>query len=150
MHRFSALAFMLVAFLAGLSCRKQQSNKTGGVTDSTATATAAAPAPVAETPETASTRTEFGFDQRQDFVRSIRQQLAGIDQQIKDLSAQAKSRGGAVSDRALTRIRAARQAVDRSLSRANSATAANWDQLKQGVNQSVDNLSESIEAAQPK
>jgi hypothetical protein len=150
MRRFSAPAFMLVALLAGLSCRKQQSNKAGGAADSSATATAAVPAPVAETPETASTPTQFGFDQRQDFVRSIRQQLAGIDQQIKDLSAQAKSRGGAVSDRALARIRIERQAVDRSLTRATSATAANWDQLKQGVTKSVDNLSESIEAAQPK
>jgi small-conductance mechanosensitive channel len=149
MHRFSAPAFMMVAFLAGLSCRKQQSKETGGVTDSAGTPPAAT-APVTETPETTSTRTEFGFDQRQNFVQSIRQQLAGIDQQIKDLSAQAKSRGGAVSDRALARIRTQRQAVDRSLTRANSATAANWDQLKQGVTQAVDNLSESIEAAQPK
>jgi hypothetical protein len=150
MPRFSAPALMLVALLAGLSCRKQRSNETAGVTDSAGSPSPATAAPVAETPETTSSRTEFGFDQRQDFVQSIRQQLAGIDQQIKDLSAQAKSRGGAVSDRALTNIRAGRRAVDRSLTRANAATAANWDQLKQGVNHAVESLSESIEAAQPK
>jgi hypothetical protein len=32
----------------------------------------------------------------------------------------------------------------------NTATTANWDQLKQTVNQAVESLDESIEAAQPK
>jgi hypothetical protein len=55
-----------------------------------------------------------------------------------------------VSDRALANIRAARRSVDRSLGRVEAATTANWEQVKQGVNQAVDNLSESIEVAQPK
>jgi hypothetical protein len=93
---------------------------------------------------------EFGFDQRQDFAQSIRQQLSSIDQRIRELAAQAKSRGGAVSDRALANVRTARRAVDRNLRQVDAATAANWDQLKQRVNGSVDNLSEAIEAAQPK
>jgi hypothetical protein len=40
--------------------------------------------------------------------------------------------------------------VDRNLKRADAATAANWDQVKSAVTQSVDRLTESIEAAQPK
>jgi hypothetical protein len=129
-----------------LGCRKKQTNETGGVGDTTGTA--AAPAP--EVRDTAPAVRGFGFDQRQEFARSIRQQLAGIDQQIKDLAAQAKSRGGAVSDRALANVRASRRGVDRSLKRIDAATAANWEQVKQGVNQSVDNLTESIQGAQPK
>jgi len=139
----------MLATLVTLSCRKQRPNDTSGASDTTSTPPAAAE-PMPETPETASSRTDFGFDQRQQFITSIRQQLGDLDRQIQDLAAQAKSRGGAVSDRALTRIRASRRAVDNSLSRANAATAANWEQLKRGVNQAVDNLSESIEAAQPK
>jgi hypothetical protein len=142
----AAATFVLIACSA---CRKQQTNGTGGVTDTASTSsTASAPAP--ETPDTAGAARDFTFDQRGVFAQSIRQQLGDIDRQIQDLSAQAKSRGGAVSDRALAKIRASRRAVDRSLSRVEAASAANWDQIKQGINQSLDNLSESIEAAQPK
>ena len=148
MRRIALAAAMLV-LISTLSCRKQQSNETGGVTD-TASTPAAAPTAVAETPDTATGVQSFGFDQRQKFAQSIRQQLGDIDRQIQELSAQAKSRGGAVSDRALANIRTTRRAVDRSLTRVNTATAANWDQIKGSVNRSVESLSESIEAAQPK
>jgi hypothetical protein len=143
----AAATFVLVATLG---CRKQQSNDTGGVTDTASTASTTASAPAPAGPDTAGTGTDFSFDQRQVFAQSIRQQLGDIDRQIGELSAQAKSRGGAVSDRALANIRASRRSVDRSLSRVEAASAANWDQVKQGINQALDNLSESIEAAQPK
>jgi hypothetical protein len=130
-----------------LGCRDRQTGDTGGVSDTTPS-TAAVPAP--EVPDTAPAVRDFGLDRRQEFAQSIRQQLAGIDQQIRDLADQAKSRGGAVSDRALANVRASRRAVDRSLRRIDAATAANWEQVKRGVYQSVDNLTESIEGAQPK
>lgn len=129
-----------------LGCRSKQSSETGGVSDTTPTA--AAPSVAAE--DTAAAIHDFAFDQRREFGQSIRQQLAQLDQEIGQLAAQAKSRGGAVSDRALATIRATRKAVDRNLQRIDAATAANWDQVKAGVNQSVDRLNESIEAAQPK
>lgn len=146
MRRLACAALALMLALT-LSCRKKQAGATGGAVDTTLTP-AAEPAP--EPRDTAPAVREFGFDQRQQFAQSIRQQLAGIDQQVKELSDQAKSKGGAVSDRALANIRASRRAVDRSLKRINAATAANWEQVKRGVNQSVDNLTEAIEVAQPK
>lgn len=139
---YTGLALLLTVTLG---CRDRQTGETGGVGDTTP---AAAPAP--EVRDTAPAVRDFGIDQRQEFAQSIRQQLAGIDQQIKELADQAKSRGGAVSDRALANIRASRRAVNRSLTRIDAATAANWEQVKQGVYQSVDNLTGSIEAAQPK
>jgi hypothetical protein len=140
----AAATFVLIS----AACRKQQSNETGGMNDTTlADNTAATTAPAADT---VSSPGDFSFDQRQAFTQSIRQQLGDLDRQIQELSAQAKSRGGAVSDRALTTIRVSRRAVDQSLSRVEGATAANWDQIKQRVNQAVDNVSESIQAAQPK
>jgi hypothetical protein len=142
----AAATFVLIASAA---CRKQQSNETGGMNDTTpAATTASAPAPAE--PDTVSSSGDFSFDQRQAFAQSIKPQLGDLDRQIQELSAQAKSRGGAVSDRALTTIRASRRTVDQSLSRVEGATAANWDQIKQRVNQAVDNLSEAIQAAQPK
>jgi len=147
MRRFTLAAILVL--VSASACRKQQSRDTGGVVDDTTSLTpAAAPAP--ETPDTSAGPKNFGFDQRQQFVQSIRQQLTRIDQQIQDLSAQAKSRGGAVSDRALANIRASRRTVDRSLKQVDAATAASWEKVKRGVNTAVDNLNEAIEGAQPK
>lgn len=139
---YAALAVLLAS---PLSCRKRQAPETGGVSDTTR-APVVAPAVRDTTPAVR----EFGFDQRQAFAQSIRQQLTGIDQQIKDLAGQAKARGGAVSDRALANIRAERRALDRNLKRVDAATAANWEQIKRGVNQSVEKLNDSIEGAHPK
>jgi hypothetical protein len=140
---YAALAVLLAS---PLSCRKKQAAETGGVSDTTH-------APPVVTPEVRDTTPAvpaYGFDQRKEFAQSIGQQLSGIDRQIKELSSQAKSRGGAVSDHALAIIRAERKALDRNLKRVDAATAANWDQVKRGVNQSIEKLTDSIESAQPK
>jgi hypothetical protein len=140
-----ALAGALLLGVA-LGCRsKQTSNADTNTTDTSITTSTTVPEPAAAT-----SPRDFSFDERQQFTESIRQQLATADQQITDLADQAKSKGGAVSDRALANIRATRKAADRDLRRVEAATAANWDQLKTAVNQSVDRLTESIEAAQPK
>lgn len=140
-----AYAGLAVLLASSLSCRKKQTPETGGVSDTT-------PAPVVApvVRDTAPAVREFGFDQRKEFAQSIRQQLTGFDRQIKELASQAKSRGGAVSDHALATIRAERRALDRNLKRVDAATAANWEQIKRGVNQSVEKLTDSIEGAQPK
>jgi hypothetical protein len=147
MRRFTLAAILILASTIG--CRKRQASDTGGMTDSTRTQRPAAE-PTPPPPDTSSSVPTYGFDQRQQFAQSIRQQLSGLDQQIKDLAAQAKSRGGAVSDRALANIRASRRAVDGNLRRSDAATAANWEKVKQGVTRSVDNLTEAIQGAQPK
>lgn len=144
MRLLASIALMLLLPLS-LGCRKQQSDETGGV-DTTANISAPAPAVT----DTATTIADFSFEQRQVYARSIREQLSSIDQQIRDLASQAKSKGGAVSDRALANIRTSRRALDRSLARIDAATSANWEEVKEGVNRAVENLSESIEAAQPK
>jgi hypothetical protein len=139
------IAILLVLPIS-LGCRRQQSSETAGV--DTSQTIAAAPAPAVT--DTATTVGDFSFEQRQEFAGSIRQQLADLDRDIRDLASQAKSRGGAVSDRAIANIRASRRAVDGSLRRIDAATSANWEQIKEGVNRAVENLNESIEAAQPK
>ena len=137
--------------IAGTSgCRSKQTSSAGGSNDTTVSTTppdTAAPAPE---PSAATGPRAFAFDQRQEFVQSIRQQLAQADQQIHELAGQVKSKGGAVSDRALATARTARKLVDRSLKRVDAATAANWEQVKNAVTQSVERLNESIEEAQPK
>jgi hypothetical protein len=145
MRRFTIVATALLLVLS-LGCRKKQSTAGGSTTDTAQTAATVAPAP--EPVDT--TPADFTFERRQEFSQSIQQQLASLDQQIRDLAAQAKSQGGAVSDRAIANVRASRRAVDRSLRQVDAATAANWDRAKQGVRTALDNLSEAMEAAQPK
>ncbi len=140
------LALASALLLVSLGCRsKQTADADANTTDTSVTMQAPAPEPAAST-----TPRDFSFDERQPFTESIRQQLATADQQITELADQVKSKGGAVSDRAVANIRATRRAADRELRRVEAATAANWDQVKTAVNRSVDRLSESIEAAQPK
>jgi hypothetical protein len=144
MRRIALASALLLGVTLG--CRsKQTSNADASTTDSSMTTAAPAPEPAASTGPR-----DFSFDERQQFTESIRQQLATADQQISELASQVKSKGGAVSDRAVANIRATRKAADRDLRRVDAATAANWDQVKTTVNRSVDRLSESIEAAQPK
>lgn len=143
MQRFACYATALM-LAATLGCGDRRTNEVGGVSD---TATPMVTTPEPEAP--AEPRT-FTFNDRQEFTESVRQQLAGIDQEIEQLASQAKSRGGAVSDRALERIRAARQTVNRDLQRVETATAANWEQARTRVTRSVESLEEAIEGAQPK
>jgi hypothetical protein len=139
------LAFAALVLAASSGCGDKKTRESAGVTD-TMPPTVTTPAPPEATPGVR----DFSFDERQEFVASVRQQLAGIDNEIEQLASEAKSQGGAVSDRAVARIRAARQAVNRNLKRVETATAANWDQVKSGVTQSVESLEETIEGAQPK
>jgi hypothetical protein len=144
MRRLALASALLLGVTLG--CRsKQTSNADATTTDTSITTAAPAPEPAASTDPR-----DFSFDERQQFTESIRQRLATADQQIAELADQVKSKGGAVSDRAVANIRASRRAADRDLRRAEAATAANWDQVQTAVNSSLDRLSESIEAAQPK
>jgi hypothetical protein len=143
MQRLALVCALLLG--ASLGCRRNQPSDTGGVTDTTR--------PTVTTPpveDTAPAVRDFSFDRRQEFAQSIRQQLAQLDQRIDQLASEAKSKGGAVSDRAIANIRATRKTVDRNLKRLDAATATSWDQVKRDVSQGVDRLNESIEGAQPK
>jgi hypothetical protein len=141
------LAVTAILLTATLACRDKKTREVGGVTD---TALTPAPAPAADAGDTASGARDFSFGQRQDFAASIRQQLAGIDQEIAQLASQVKSKGGAVSDRALARVRASREAVNKDLSRIEAATEATWQETKNRVSRSVERLDEAIQGAQPK
>jgi hypothetical protein len=142
--RYLALAVPALLLAVTLGCSKKKTSESGGVSDTSISVTTP---PAAEAPVEAR---DFSFEERQDFAQSIRTQLAELDARISDLSKEAKSKGGAVSDRALERIRADRKAVDRNLSKIAGATAANWEKVKQATNQSVETVAEGIEAAMPK
>ena len=141
--RYLALAVPALLLAVTPACSKKKTSESGGVSDTSISVTT----PPAEAPVEAR---DYTFDQRQGFAQSIRSQLAGLDGQIAQLSQEAKSKGGAVSDRALERIRAARKVVDRNLSKVDKVSADNWDELKLNTNQSVQDVAEAVEGAMPK
>lgn len=137
----SATAVLLSGLLA---CGDRKANETAGVSDTSLTVTTP---DVDEAPVEAR---DFTFEERQEFAASIRQQLGELDNRIEELAAQAKSRGGAVSDRRLANVRSARRAVNRHLNRTDNATASDWEEIKTAVNSAVENVAEAVEMAQPK
>jgi hypothetical protein len=142
--RHLALAVPALLLALSLGCGDRRNRETGGVSDTSVSVTTP---PAADEPVEAR---DFSFEERQDFAQSIRSQLAELDGRIEELAAEAKSKGGAVSDRALERIRAARKVADRNLSRITNSTADNWEKVKLNLNQSVENVAEAVEGAMPK
>jgi len=142
--RYLAFTVAGVLVTALLGCGDKKTNETGGVSDTSVTAS---PPTVTEAPVEAR---NFTFDERQDFAASIRQQLTELDGRIEQLAAEVKSKGGAVSDRAVARIRESRRTAERGLSRVDNATADSWEDVKTRVNRSVEDLAEAVEGAMPK
>lgn len=142
--RHLALAVPALALAVTLGCGDRKNRETGGVSDTSISVTTP---PAAEAPVEAR---DFSFDERQGFAASIREQLAELDSRIEQLAAETKSKGGAVSDRAVARIRESRKVVDRNLTRIDKATAETWEDVKVRVNRSVEDLAEGVEGAMPK
>ena len=142
--RQPTIAAATLLLLAGLGCGDRNRSETGGVSDTSVTvSTPDVPGPPVEA-------RDFSFEDRQGFAASIRQQLSELDTQIEQLSAEVKSKGGAVSDRAVARIRQSRQAAEKSLSRIDNATADTWEDVKTRVNRAVEDVAEGVEGAMPK
>jgi len=142
--RHLAVTVAGVIITALLGCGDRKSAETGGVSDTSVTVS------TPDVPEPPVEARDFSFDDRQGFAASIRQQLSELDTQIDQLAAEVKSKGGAVSDRAVARIRQSRRAAEKSLSRIDNATADTWEDVKTRVNRSVEDLAEAVEGAMPK
>ncbi len=142
--RHLAIAAAGVLITALLGCGDRNRSETGGVSDTSVTVS------TPDVPEPPVEARDFSFEDRQGFAASIRQQLSELDTQIEQLSAEVKSKGGAVSDRAVARIRQSRQAAEKSLSRIDNATADTWEDVKTRVNRAVEDVAEGVEGAMPK
>ena len=140
------LAFTVagVIITALLGCGDRKSSETGGVSDTSVTVS------TPDVPEPPVEARDFSFEDRQGFAASIRQQLSELDTQIDQLASEVKSKGGAVSDRAVARIRQSRRAAEKNLSRIDNATTDTWEDVKTRVNRSVEDLAEAVEGAMPK
>jgi uncharacterized protein YukE len=141
-HLAFIVAGVIITSLIG--CGQRKSSETGGVSDTSVTVS------TPDVPEPPVEARDFSFADRQGFAASIRQQLSELDTQIDQLASEVKSKGGAVSDRAVARIRQSRQAAEKSLSRIDNATADTWEDVKTRVNRAVEDVAEGVEGAMPK
>lgn len=142
--RYLSIGAPALLLAVTLGCGDRRADETGGVSDTSISVT------IPDAEEAPGEARDFAFEDRTGFAESIRQQLAVLDSEIEQLAAQAKSKGGAVSDRALERIRTSRRAVDGDLARIDNATADAWEDVKGRVNLAVENLAETVEGAMPK
>lgn len=147
MMRKVTLGATALLLAATLGCGGKERKDLGNAAD---TAAARASEPLQETGGAVEGPRASGFEDRQDFAQSVRRQLADLDRQTEELANQAKSTGGSVSDRALANIRSARAAAERNLGRIDAATADNWEEIRRGVDQAVESLTEAVQGAYPK
>ncbi len=140
----SAAGFFLAATLG---CGDRARTDLGSTVDTAAVQNIA---PAQETGDAAEAPRSYGFEDRKEFAQSVQQRLADLDRQAEELTNQAKSAGGSVSDRALANIRSARRAAERTLGRIDAATADNWDEVRQRVDRAVESLAATVERAYPK
>lgn len=87
---------------------------------------------------------DYTYDRRDDFRRDVRRQLEEIDAEIDELGRDTRGAAGTVSAEARQNIRAARQAVDRNLNRVGDAGEDEWNDIRRGVQESLNHLREAI------
>ena len=82
----------------------------------------------------------YGWVEREDFREDVRRRLADIDRQIDQLAAEDTTRGNTIKDGAVADIRASRHALERRLNRLDDAAEGNWDELRDGMDRSLEGL----------
>ena len=82
----------------------------------------------------------YTWSEREEFRNDVRQRLTDIDGQIDQLAHDASISGSTISDRAVADIRASRKALDRRLAKLDDAAENNWNDLRDGVDKSLEGL----------
>lgn len=94
---------------------------------------------------------DFGFDRRQAYEKRLADSLHEVDDQIDQLQEKADTATGAAKQQYIQEIqqleqrrREARQQLDK----VQNATAASWEDVKNGVNRALTDLRQSLQQAQ--
>ena len=82
----------------------------------------------------------YTWAEREDFRSDVRQRLTDLDGQIEQLAQDARISGSTISDKAVADIQASRKALDRRLARLDDAAEDNWNELRDGVDKSLEGL----------
>ena len=87
---------------------------------------------------------EYTFAQRDDFRTEVRRDATELDAEIEELGRDTRGAAGSVSADAMRSIRSARASLDRSLGRIDDAAEDEWDDVRAGVETSMNGVREAI------
>jgi hypothetical protein len=87
----------------------------------------------------------YAWAERDDFRRDVRQRLADADKQLDQIRNDVRANRLTVSDSAMTDIRRARNAAERSLGHLGDATESTWNDVRAGVDRSFQELRDQID-----
>lgn len=138
----AALAVLMVSALA---CRNRDRDETASRVDSAATAVGqevregAAEARDNAREEMRDLKS-YTWAERDEFRREVRQRLDDADKQLDQIANDASASRVTVSDSAMTDIRHARRAVDRSLAKLGDATQESWNDVRTDVDRAFQEL----------
>ncbi len=93
---------------------------------------------------------DYTYDQKDDFVKATKQELADIQAELDRLEAKVERSSGAVKDEAKLKLAAVREkwsAVKVRLEQAEQATEATWDDVQSGFKAAYHDLASSFASA---
>lgn len=140
-----ARAALVALLVSALACSdREERNTEDAVDDAADRVEATAEEAGQEVREGARELGDYTFDRREDFRSATRQRIEDLDNEIEELGRDTRGAAGTVSEEAMAGIRTAREKVDRSLQRVGNATADDWDDVRSGVEESIESTRKAI------
>jgi chromosome segregation ATPase len=100
----------------------------------------------AETKQAAQAMRDYAYAEKTEFVDKMKKELVSTQEELDRLSAKVESAGGAVKTDAKAKLETVREKwtqAKKQLDRAETATASDWDDVKNGFKQSYADLKDS-------
>jgi chromosome segregation ATPase len=100
----------------------------------------------AETKQAAQAMGDYAYAEKTEFVDKMRRELVGTQEELDRLSAKVESAGGAAKTDAKAKLETVREKwtqAKKQLDRAATATASDWEDVKNGFKQSYTDLKDS-------
>ena len=145
-HMILAITFTLATALAVGSAAADEKSAAGP--KPSGTAAAQLDQAKTETKEAAQAVQDYTYKQKSEFVAQMKKDLAGIQEELKKLSARVNKSSGAAKAEAKAKLKALRKNLaqaKKQLNRTGSATESNWDGVKSSIQKSYSELKDSFE-----
>ena len=100
----------------------------------------------AETKQAAQAMRDYAYAEKTEFVDKMRRELVGTQEELDRLSAKVESAGGAAKTDAKAKLETVREKwtlAKKQLDRAETGTASDWEDVKNGFKQSYTDLKDS-------
>jgi hypothetical protein len=91
----------------------------------------------------------FSYERRDEFRQDVRERLDQMDKEIADLRRGVNDNAAETYTKAVAEAREARRAIDGKLERLGSATAANWNEARDDLRESLNALDRQLRALRP-